>query len=154
VRLFTQEEDIHEMEDKKKYPLLHKHDVISCLGMSGKWITSQNDLQVWLKNTTGQGLVSCKYQLSSALRKESFNSDGQQFHQYQQNEQSPQLIEHQYDHYIQRWKSSSWLGTGTKNVVGLNRLMVYRLYLPNTWQLYSHNKYTIFISMTTVVLLS
>jgi hypothetical protein len=46
VRLFTQEEDIHEMEDKKKYPLLHKHDVISCLGMSGKWITSQNDLQV------------------------------------------------------------------------------------------------------------
>ena len=46
VRLFTQEEDIHEMEDKKKYPLLHKHDVISCLGMSGKWITSQNDLQL------------------------------------------------------------------------------------------------------------
>lgn len=46
VRLFTQEEDIHEMEDKKKYPLLHKHDVISCLGMSGKWITSQSDLQL------------------------------------------------------------------------------------------------------------
>lgn len=57
MRLFTQEEDIHEMEDKKKYPLLHKHDVISCLGMSGKWITSQSDLQVWLKNTIGQGLV-------------------------------------------------------------------------------------------------
>lgn len=46
VRLFTQEEDIQDMQDRRKYPTLHKHDVISCLGMSGKWITSQIDLQL------------------------------------------------------------------------------------------------------------
>ncbi|XP_071135931.1 quinone oxidoreductase-like protein 1 [Mytilus edulis] len=46
VRMFTQDEDKREIEEKRKYPVLHKHDVISCLGMSGKWITSQSDLQL------------------------------------------------------------------------------------------------------------
>jgi len=41
------------------------------------------------------------------LWKESLNSDGQQFHQYQP---SPQLIKHEKDHYKCRWKSRSWPG--------------------------------------------
>ena len=50
---------------------------------------------------------------SSLLWKESLNSDGHQFHQYQQNEESPliptELTEHKKRHYIWRWKSMSWL---------------------------------------------
>ena len=44
--MFTREEDVKDIEEKRKYPVLHKHDVISCLGMAGKWITSQSELQV------------------------------------------------------------------------------------------------------------
>jgi hypothetical protein len=48
------------------------------------------------------------------LWKESLNSDGHQFHQYQQNEQSTLILseftEHNKDHDI--WRMS-WLGTGT-----------------------------------------
>ena len=51
------------------------------------------------------------------LWKESLNSDGHQFHQYQQNEQSTlilsELTEHNKDHDIWRWKCMFWLGTGT-----------------------------------------
>jgi uncharacterized protein YdbL (DUF1318 family) len=50
------------------------------------------------------------------------NSDGQQFHQYQQiNKQhhlSPQIIEHKKDHDTWRWKSSSWVGTGIAIWIG------------------------------------
>jgi hypothetical protein len=43
------------------------------------------------------------------------NIDGHQFHQYQQNEQSPLILtEHKKDHDIWCWKSRSWLETGTK----------------------------------------
>ena len=47
------------------------------------------------------------------LSKESLNSDGQQFHQHQQDENhlSPQNIEYKKDHNIWHWKSRSWLGT-------------------------------------------
>lgn len=46
VKMFSNEEDNKFIDEKSKYPLPHKHDVISCLGMSGKWITSQSDLQL------------------------------------------------------------------------------------------------------------
>ncbi|KAK3097459.1 hypothetical protein FSP39_009811 [Pinctada imbricata] len=46
VKMFTDEEDQQLIEEKHKYPCPHKHDVISCLGASGKWITSQSDLQL------------------------------------------------------------------------------------------------------------
>ena len=52
------------------------------------------------------------------------SSDGQQFHQYQQNQQSP-LTEHEKGG--QRWKSRSWLETGTKNVTLVNWLHIIRL---------------------------
>ena len=46
---------------------------------------------------------------------ESLNSDGQQFHQYQQNKFfSPLLTEHNIWH----WKSMSWVWNRHKNVVG------------------------------------
>ena len=52
------------------------------------------------------------------LWKESLNSDSHQFHQYQQNKQSPLILtevtEHKKDHDVWRWKSRSWLGTCTK----------------------------------------
>jgi len=55
------------------------------------------------------------YRLASQAK---YNSDDHQFHQYPQNEQSPvtitELTEHNTDHDIRRWKSRSWLGTGTK----------------------------------------
>ena len=48
-----------------------------------------------------------KSSLIMPLRKESLNSDGQQFHQYQQNEQSPLLSIHwsHKNHYKWSWKS-------------------------------------------------
>ena len=50
-----------------------------------------------------------------------------QFHQYHQNEQSPLILtvltQYKKDQNIRRWKFRSWVGTGTKNVAGLNRLM-------------------------------
>lgn len=44
--MFTNEEDINIMEEKRKYSIPHKHEIISCLGASGKWITSQYNLQL------------------------------------------------------------------------------------------------------------
>jgi len=47
----------------------------------------------------------------------SLYSYGQQFHQCQQNEQPPFTLTHwtqKGDNYIWRWRSRSWLGTGTK----------------------------------------
>jgi hypothetical protein len=47
-----------------------------------------------------------------------FNSDGQQFHQYQQSEQLPLtstgIIENKKDHNILPWKPRAWIGAGTK----------------------------------------
>ena len=52
------------------------------------------------------------------LCKESFNSYGQQFNQYQHNKQSlltsNHLIQKRPQHYIWCWKSRSWFDTGTK----------------------------------------
>jgi hypothetical protein len=45
------------------------------------------------------------------------NSNGHEIHQYQQNERAPliltELTEHKQHHDIGRWKSRSWIGTGT-----------------------------------------
>ena len=64
------------------------------------------------------------YIKNNKLWKQSINSDGHQFHQHEQNKQSPlmltQLTEHKKDHDIWWWKCRSWIGTGTKNVTGLN----------------------------------
>jgi len=46
VRLYTNEEDAYLSSERRKYPTPHKHDVISCLGIAGKWVTQQPDLQV------------------------------------------------------------------------------------------------------------
>nr|KAG5704965.1 hypothetical protein BaRGS_022807 [Batillaria attramentaria] len=40
------EEDVALLGEKSKYPKPHKHDIISCLGFSGKWVTSHPDLQL------------------------------------------------------------------------------------------------------------
>jgi len=51
------------------------------------------------------------------MKKKSLNRDGQQFDQYQQNEQLPLTLNHwtqKKDHNIWHWKSRSWLGTGTE----------------------------------------
>jgi NADPH:quinone reductase-like Zn-dependent oxidoreductase len=46
VRLFTSEEDKDLMGERNLRTIPHKHDIISCLGFSGKWITSQPNLQL------------------------------------------------------------------------------------------------------------
>ncbi|XP_050394180.2 quinone oxidoreductase-like protein 1 [Patella vulgata] len=46
VRMFTNEEDIKQYHENYKYPIPHKHDVLSCLSVFGKWVTSQPDLQL------------------------------------------------------------------------------------------------------------
>ncbi|KAL5009818.1 hypothetical protein ScPMuIL_012123 [Solemya velum] len=46
ARQFSTEEDIILMSEKYKFPVPHKHDIISCLAVSGKWITSQFGLQL------------------------------------------------------------------------------------------------------------
>lgn len=46
VRQFNDEEDQKIVGENLRYPKPHKHDVISCLGASGKWITQQPSLQV------------------------------------------------------------------------------------------------------------
>jgi len=55
--------------------------------------------------------------------KRKFNSDCQQFHQYQQNEQTPLTPHHSENKkrswHIWHWKYRSWLGTGTKMWWGL-----------------------------------
>ena len=48
VKLYTNEEDCNLPSERRKYPTPHKHEVISCLGIGGKWVTSQFDLQVKL----------------------------------------------------------------------------------------------------------
>ena len=66
--------------------------------------------------------------------KKSLNSDGHQFLQYQQNEQSPliltELSEQKNDQDIKRWKSRSWFVTGTKMWLGLNLLSYGSFYFP------------------------
>ena len=53
--------------------------------------------------------------------KESLNSDGQLFYQYQQNKQSPlilsELIEHKKKHDIHVWCCNSRLGTDTQMLI-------------------------------------
>uniref|UniRef100_A0A0B7A5E4 Enoyl reductase (ER) domain-containing protein n=1 Tax=Arion vulgaris TaxID=1028688 RepID=A0A0B7A5E4_9EUPU len=46
VRQFTSEEDKDLMGERNLWSIPHKHDIISCLGFSGKWITSQPNLQL------------------------------------------------------------------------------------------------------------
>lgn len=46
VRQFNDEEDQKIVGENLRYPKPHKHDVISCLGASGKWITQQPSLQL------------------------------------------------------------------------------------------------------------
>lgn len=46
VKLYTNEEDCNLPSERRKYPTPHKHEVISCLGIGGKWVTSQFDLQL------------------------------------------------------------------------------------------------------------
>ena len=46
--MYTNEEDCNLPSERRKYPTPHKNEVISCLGIGGKWVTSQFDLQVRL----------------------------------------------------------------------------------------------------------
>ncbi|BFY97401.1 hypothetical protein BsWGS_00441 [Bradybaena similaris] len=46
VRMFTSEEDKDLMGERNLRNIPHKHDIISCLGFSGKWITAQPNLQL------------------------------------------------------------------------------------------------------------
>ncbi|KAL3883378.1 hypothetical protein ACJMK2_029650 [Sinanodonta woodiana] len=46
VRMFINEEDVKLMSERYPRPVPHKNDIISCLGIGGKWITSQMDLQL------------------------------------------------------------------------------------------------------------
>jgi hypothetical protein len=49
------------------------------------------------------------------MKRKFINSDGHQFHQYQQNEQSPLILnEHKKRTMTYDIKSRLWLGTGTK----------------------------------------
>jgi hypothetical protein len=66
------------------------------------------------------------------IKKKSLNTDGKQFHQYQQNNQSPLTKSHwtqKGNDDERRWKSRSWFGTDTKQkLAGLtcDQLMGYQ----------------------------
>ena len=47
--------------------------------------------------------------LRKLLMKESLNSDGQQYHQYQQNEQITSYLPLTFTHLTQKWKSMFWI---------------------------------------------
>jgi len=46
VRLFTSEEDMALVGEDWSMSLPHKHDLISCLGAGGRWVTSHHSLQL------------------------------------------------------------------------------------------------------------
>ncbi len=46
VRLFSSEEDIAIAGEDTSHYMPYKHEVIGCVGMAGRWVTSQPDLQV------------------------------------------------------------------------------------------------------------
>ncbi|XP_060608471.1 quinone oxidoreductase-like protein 1 [Ruditapes philippinarum] len=46
VKMYTNEEDCNLPSERRKFTTPHKHHVISCLGIAGKWVTSQSDLQL------------------------------------------------------------------------------------------------------------
>ncbi|CAH1799420.1 unnamed protein product [Owenia fusiformis] len=46
ARLFTSEDDMIIAGETNKSPSCHKYDIISCLGVGGRWVTSQPDLQL------------------------------------------------------------------------------------------------------------
>ncbi|GFS17446.1 quinone oxidoreductase-like protein 1 [Elysia marginata] len=46
VRLFTSEEDKDLMEERSMKSVPHKHDLLSCLGFAGRWITTNPQLQL------------------------------------------------------------------------------------------------------------
>ncbi|RUS91391.1 hypothetical protein EGW08_000821 [Elysia chlorotica] len=46
VRLFTSEEDKDLMEERSMKSVPHKHDLLSCLGFAGRWITRNPNLQL------------------------------------------------------------------------------------------------------------
>ncbi|KAL4232906.1 oxidoreductase [Mactra antiquata] len=46
VRMYTNEEDSYLPSERRKFTTPHKHDIISCLGINGKWVTNQSDLQL------------------------------------------------------------------------------------------------------------
>jgi len=50
------------------------------------------------------------------MKKNKFNRDGRQFHQYQQNKQQTLVSNNwiQKRHNICQWKSGSWFGQNTK----------------------------------------
>ena len=82
----------------------------------------------------------------SIIMKRNLNSDGNQFHYYQQSKQWPlilaNLTEHNLYHNIWRLKSSSWLGAVTIHVQA-KRLFNFHLFIFVRWfdilkQSYSH----------------
>lgn len=46
VRLFTSEEDKDLMDERSLKSVPHKHDLLSCLGFAGRWITTHPQLQL------------------------------------------------------------------------------------------------------------
>lgn len=46
VRMYSNEEDSKLPSERRRFPTPHKHDIIACLGVAGKWVTSQPDLQL------------------------------------------------------------------------------------------------------------
>lgn len=46
VKMYTNEEDSNLPSERRRFTTPHKHDIISCLGIAGKWVTCQSDLQL------------------------------------------------------------------------------------------------------------
>ncbi|XP_052810186.1 quinone oxidoreductase-like protein 1 [Mya arenaria] len=46
VRMYNNEEDCNLPSERRRFTTPHKHDLISCLGVNGKWVTQQSDLQL------------------------------------------------------------------------------------------------------------
>ena len=80
------------------------------------WNHIVNVYQIWLSFFLFK-LYLTDLNLWSWLWKESLNSDGEQFHQYQQNKLSP--VNTKKDHEIWQYKFRSWLGTSRVTLVNV-----------------------------------
>ena len=57
VRIFTTDEDLSMMKENCSHHVPHKHELISCLGVGGRWVTSRCDLQVIIIETSHDPVI-------------------------------------------------------------------------------------------------
>jgi hypothetical protein len=69
----------------------------------------------------------CSFSTEEYFMNRKLNSDGQQFHQYQQNEQSPLSLTHwtQKDHDISHWYNKMFIVFGLHLYISFFKLLIH-----------------------------